>query len=119
MSLSWSWSRRSRACDPGRRTTLRWSVRARWTAWCWPRALPDGILLTPISAEAVAALLAQDPLPPEAEVAHPGRFAGERPRPGGGTDHRGSGAVTIELNGRSVELLPGATVADAVSRGGS
>ena len=43
----------------------------------------NGILLTPISAEAVAALLAQDPLPPEAEVAHPGRFAGrERPRPG-------------------------------------
>jgi glycine oxidase len=37
----------------------------------------NGILLTPISAEAVAALLAQDPLPPEAEVAHPGRFAGE------------------------------------------
>ncbi len=37
----------------------------------------NGILLTPISAEAVAALLAQEPPPPEAEVAHPGRFAGE------------------------------------------
>ena len=37
----------------------------------------NGMLLTPISADAVAALLAQDPLPPEAEVAHPGRFAGE------------------------------------------
>ena len=37
----------------------------------------NGILLTPISAEAVAALLAQDPLPPEIQVAHPGRFAGE------------------------------------------
>jgi glycine oxidase len=37
----------------------------------------NGILLMPISAEAVAALLAQDPLPPEAQVAHPGRFAGE------------------------------------------
>lgn len=37
----------------------------------------NGILLTPISADAVAALLAQDPLPPEAQVAHPGRFAGE------------------------------------------
>ena len=37
----------------------------------------NGILLTPISAEAVAALLAQDPLPPEVQVAHPGRFAGE------------------------------------------
>ena len=37
----------------------------------------NGILLAPISAEAVAALLAQDPPPPEAEVAHPGRFAGE------------------------------------------
>jgi glycine oxidase len=37
----------------------------------------NGILLAPISAEAIAALLAQDPLPPEAEVVHPGRFAGE------------------------------------------
>jgi glycine oxidase len=37
----------------------------------------NGILLTPISAEAVAALLASEPLPPEAENAHPGRFAGE------------------------------------------
>jgi glycine oxidase len=37
----------------------------------------NGILLTPITAEAIAALLAHDPLPPEAEVAHPGRFAGE------------------------------------------
>jgi glycine oxidase len=37
----------------------------------------NGILLTPISAEAVAALLANEPLPPEARVGHPGRFAGE------------------------------------------
>ena len=37
----------------------------------------NGILLTPISAEAVAALLAQAPQPPEAQVAHPGRFAGQ------------------------------------------
>lgn len=37
----------------------------------------NGILLTPISAEAVAALLAQAPQPPEAQAAHPGRFAGE------------------------------------------
>jgi glycine oxidase len=37
----------------------------------------NGILLTPISAEAVAALLAQEPQPPAAQVAHPGRFAGE------------------------------------------
>jgi glycine oxidase len=37
----------------------------------------NGILLTPICAEAVAALLAQDPPPPEAQVVHPGRFAGE------------------------------------------
>ena len=37
----------------------------------------NGILLTPISSEAVAALLAQDPMPPEAQVAHPGRFAGQ------------------------------------------
>jgi glycine oxidase len=37
----------------------------------------NGILLTPISAEAVAALLASEQLPPEAEHAHPGRFAGE------------------------------------------
>ncbi|MEK6325998.1 MAG: glycine oxidase ThiO [Actinomycetota bacterium] len=37
----------------------------------------NGILLTPISAEAIAALLAQEAQPPEAQVAHPGRFAGE------------------------------------------
>jgi glycine oxidase len=37
----------------------------------------NGILLAPISAEAVAALLASEPLPPEARFAHPGRFAGE------------------------------------------
>jgi len=37
----------------------------------------NGILLTPLTAEAIAALLAGDPPPPEAEVAHPGRFAGQ------------------------------------------
>ncbi len=37
----------------------------------------NGILLAPISAEAVAALLAQDAPPAEAQVAHPGRFAGQ------------------------------------------
>ena len=37
----------------------------------------NGILLTPISAEAVTALLAQAPQPPEAQLAHPGRFTGK------------------------------------------
>jgi glycine oxidase len=37
----------------------------------------NGILLTPISAEAVAASLAQEPMPAEAHAAHPGRFAGQ------------------------------------------
>jgi glycine oxidase len=37
----------------------------------------NGILLAPISAEAVAALLAREPQPPEVQVAHPGRFAGQ------------------------------------------
>jgi glycine oxidase len=37
----------------------------------------NGILLTPITAEAVAAFLAAEPPPPEVEIAHPGRFAGE------------------------------------------
>ena len=37
----------------------------------------NGILLAPVSAEAIAALLAREPLPPEAEAAHPGRFAGQ------------------------------------------
>jgi glycine oxidase len=40
----------------------------------------NGILLTPTSAEAVAALLANEPLPTEARVGHPGRFAGETAR---------------------------------------
>ena len=37
----------------------------------------NGILLTPFSADAIAALLAGDPLPPEAHLSHPGRFGGE------------------------------------------
>ena len=37
----------------------------------------NGILLAPITAEAVAALLAREPLPPEVQAAHPGRFAGQ------------------------------------------
>ncbi len=37
----------------------------------------NGILLAPITGDAVAALLSGDPLPPEIQVAHPGRFAGE------------------------------------------
>ena len=39
----------------------------------------NGILLAPITAEAVAGLLSGNPLPPEVHLAHPGRFAGERP----------------------------------------
>ena len=35
----------------------------------------NGILLTPLTAEAVAAMLAGDPVPPEAQPAHPGRLA--------------------------------------------
>jgi glycine oxidase len=34
----------------------------------------NGILLTPLTADAVAAMLAGEPLPPEAHLAHPGRF---------------------------------------------
>jgi glycine oxidase len=41
----------------------------------------NGILLTPFTAEAVAAMLAGDPVPPEAQPAHPGRF-GEGSAPG-------------------------------------
>jgi glycine oxidase len=37
----------------------------------------NGILLAPATAEAVAALLAGEPTPPDAHVAHPGRFGGE------------------------------------------
>jgi len=37
----------------------------------------NGILLAPITADAVAALLSGDPIPPEVQVAHPGRFADE------------------------------------------
>jgi glycine oxidase len=41
----------------------------------------NGILLTPITAEAIAAMLAGDPIPPEARAAHPGRV-GEGRAPG-------------------------------------
>lgn len=34
----------------------------------------NGILLTPVTAEAIAAMLAGDPVPPEVQAAHPGRF---------------------------------------------
>jgi glycine oxidase len=37
----------------------------------------NGILLTPVTADAVAAMLAGEPTPPDAHVAHPGRFGGE------------------------------------------
>ncbi len=37
----------------------------------------NGVLMAPLTAEAVAAFLAGEPSPPEAEAAHPGRFAGE------------------------------------------
>ena len=37
----------------------------------------NGILLTPLTAEVVAALLAGEAPPPEARAAHPGRFASE------------------------------------------
>lgn len=37
----------------------------------------NGVLLAPVTAEAVAAFLAGDASPPVADVAHPGRFAGE------------------------------------------
>jgi glycine oxidase len=37
----------------------------------------NGILLTPVTAEAVTAMLAGDPTPPDAHLAHPGRFGAE------------------------------------------
>jgi glycine oxidase len=37
----------------------------------------NGILLTPATAEAIAALLAGEPIPPDAHVAHPGRFGAD------------------------------------------
>jgi glycine oxidase len=37
----------------------------------------NGVLLAPITAEAVAAFLAGQALPPETQIAHPGRFAGQ------------------------------------------
>lgn len=38
----------------------------------------NGILLTPLTAETVAAMLAGDPTPPEAQLAHPGRLGANR-----------------------------------------
>jgi glycine oxidase len=71
----------------------------------------NGILLTPFTAEAVAAMLAGDPVPPEAQPAHPGRFGegvGRRQRGGRGV------IVIVELNGQTEQLPDDATVADAV-----
>jgi glycine oxidase len=41
----------------------------------------NGVLLAPVSGETIAALLAGEPLPPETEAVHPGRFEG-RAAPG-------------------------------------
>jgi glycine oxidase len=51
----------------------------------------NGILLAPISAEAVAASLASEPPPAEAQVAHPGRFA----------DHTAPGLVAVPTPGEA------------------
>ena len=51
----------------------------------------NGILLAPISAEAVAASLASEPPPAEAQVAHPGRFAG----------HAATGLVAVPAPGEA------------------
>jgi glycine oxidase len=37
----------------------------------------NGILLTPVTAEIIAAMLAGEPTPPEAQLAHPGRFGAD------------------------------------------
>ena len=37
----------------------------------------NGVLLAPVTAETIAAMLAGESPPPDVEVAHPGRFAGE------------------------------------------
>jgi glycine oxidase len=37
----------------------------------------NGVLLTPVTADAVAAMLAADPVPPDARAAHPGRLGGD------------------------------------------
>jgi glycine oxidase len=42
----------------------------------------NGVLLAPVSGEAIAALLAGESLPPEAEAVHPGRFEGQAAAPG-------------------------------------
>ncbi len=38
----------------------------------------NGVLLTPLTAEAVAAMLAGEPTPPDAHLAHPGRLGSDR-----------------------------------------
>jgi glycine oxidase len=37
----------------------------------------NGILLTPVTAEVIAAMLAGEPTPPEAHLAHPGRISAD------------------------------------------
>jgi glycine oxidase len=49
----------------------------------------NGILLTPLTADVVAAMLAAEPLPPDAHPAHPGRF-GSDSAPGLTAAHEGS-----------------------------
>ena len=78
----------------------------------------NGILLAPISAEAVAALARAGAPACRGPGCPPGRFAGQT-APGlvaAPTPRRRR--MIVELNGRSVELPAGATVADAVIEAG-
>ncbi len=79
----------------------------------------NGILMAPLTAEAIAAMLSSESPPAAARLAHPGRFAGEgasglavAPMLGGGP------SMIVALNGRPAELPDGATVFDAVKEVG-
>ena len=73
----------------------------------------NGILQTPVTADSVAALLAGEPPPVDLTAFAPDRFAGElRPL-------RGGGRMNVELNGETVALPDGATVAAAIEASGA
>ncbi len=78
----------------------------------------NGILLAPLTAEAIAAHLAGDEAAGPSLHAAPDRAAACRPRATSGT--RGGGrAMRIELNGELRELAEGATLAEAARAAGA
>ena len=103
-----------RACGPGARTTRRSSAPRRATppSCSRPATYRNGILLAPVTGEAVAAMLAGEAAAGGVRALRPGSLRRSRAR-------RRGDQVRIDLNGDAAILPDGATVAAAVEAAGA